>query len=49
MYEPHAPIIVTVSEAAWILFGLVVVLIGAYYVGWYCGALNYAETVILGS
>ena len=49
MYEPHTPIILTVTEAAWMLIGLIAVLGIAYYVGWYIGALNYAETVILGS
>jgi hypothetical protein len=48
MYEPHTPIILTVAEAAWMLIGLIVVLGIAYYVGWYIGALNYAETMILG-
>ena len=43
----QTPIILTVAEAAWMLIGLVVVLGVAYYVGWYIGALNYAETVIL--
>ena len=48
MYEPHAPIILTVAEAVWTLIGLIAVLGIAYYVGWYIGALNYAETVIFG-
>jgi hypothetical protein len=43
-----APVILTATEAAWMLIGLVAVLGIAYYVGWYIGALNYAETVIFG-
>ena len=48
MAEHHPTVIMTITEAAWILIGLIAVLGIAYYVGWYIGALNYAETVILG-
>ncbi len=48
MREPQTPIILTVTEAAWMLIGLVAVLGIIYYIGWWAGVLNYAETIILG-
>ena len=48
MHKPQTPIILTVTEAAWMLIGLVAVLGIIYYIGWWAGVLNYAETIILG-
>ncbi len=48
MHKPQTPIILTVTEAAWMLIGLVAVSGIIYYIGWWAGVLNYAEAVIFG-
>ncbi len=48
MHKPQTPIILTVTEVAWMLIGLVVMFGLVYYFSWLAGVLNYAETIILG-
>ena len=42
------PIILTVTEVAWMLIGLAVMFGLVYYISYWAGVLNYAGTIILG-
>jgi hypothetical protein len=46
MHKPQTPIILTVTEVAWMACGLIAGLGLVYYFSWWAGVLNYAETII---